>query len=194
MFRLLFIPVVFVMVLIVGFIIAYLVYRKIKQGIHYTVKKGEAFVSEQQQKNKEKEQLETRKQYPELLQKGYESYDELAKTVQSLPQEWKVLLDPLLIQSKQILDEVTYNILEQKNEKPMNSVRSFFHHSLDSQLQFAKKLHDDYHYMSSSQIEKARQNITLFQADLNRHQQTLAKSREMDFDVLMDVIKARLNQ
>jgi len=46
--------------------------------------------------------------------------------------------------------------------------------------------------MSSDEIEKARQNISVFKADLLNHQETLHKVRRFDFDVVMDVIKARL--
>ena len=48
--------------------------------------------------------------------------------------------------------------------------------------------------MTKAEIEKAQQNITLFKSDLLHHQETLHKVRRFDFDVTMDVIKARLKR
>ncbi len=191
MLRFTLIPFVLVIISIVLGIITYFIYRKIKHGVEATYKKGAKLANDQQQKWSKREQ---RKKLPSIVQKGFDDYDALSHEQQLLPQEWKQALEPLLVQTKEILDEVSYELLENNDEKLLNSVRPFFHHSIDALLQFTQKLSNDYKHMSVDQIDKARQNITLFQADLLSHQTTLQKSRRMSFDVLMEVIKARLKK
>ena len=191
MLRFTLIPFVFVITSIVLGFITYFIYQKIKRGIEATYKKGAEIANDQQQKWSKREQ---RKKLPSIVQKGFDDYDSLSHEQQLLPQEWKQALEPLLVQAKEILDEVSYELLENNDEKLLNSVRPFFHHSIDALLQFTQKLSNDYKHMSADQIDKARQNITLFQADLLSHQTILQKSRRMSFDVLMEVIKARLKK
>ena len=191
MLRFTLIPFVFVITSIVLGFITYFIYQKIKRGIEATYKKGAEIANDQQQKWSKREQ---RKKLPSIVQKGFDDYDALSHEQQLLPQEWKQALEPLLVQAKEILDEVSYELLENNDEKLLNSVRPFFHHSIDALLQFTQKLSNDYKHMSADQIDKARQNITLFQADLLSHQTILQKSRRMSFDVLMEVIKARLKK
>lgn len=172
-------------------LIVYFVYRIIKRGITTTYKKGAKLATEQQQKWANKEQ---RKKLPDIVQKGFDDFDRLKKSQSQLPQTWKTQLEPLVIQSKEILDEVAFDCIENESEKALMSIRSFFHHSLDALLQFSQKLNIDHQQMSKVQVEKAERNLVLFKADLSSHLKTLRKTRRLDFDVLMDVIKARLKK
>ncbi len=196
MLRIALFPFVLLILLLLSAIIIWFVYRKIKKGIGYTLKKGAEIASDQQQKWTEKGQ---QKRFPKILQKGFSDYDKIYNTTTNLSKEWELSIMPIVSTAKDILDELAlefegdgaqekYN----KENKKLNSIRGFFIHSLDALLQFVEKLNSDHHKMSVDEIEKARQNITVFKADLLCHQETLHKVRRFDFDVVMDVIKARL--
>ncbi len=200
MLRLALIPFVSIILLLLTSIVIWLVYKKVKKGIGYTLKKGAEIANDQQQKWTEREQ---RKKLPEILQKGFSDYDKIYTTTTSLPEEWHLSLRLIVQKAKDILDEVALEFENSNNNadektkpseqnKKLNSIRSFFIHSLDALLQFVEKLGSDHQKMSVDEIDKARQNINVFKADLLNHQETLHKVRRFDFDVVMDVIKARL--
>ena len=196
MLRLALIPFVLLILLLLSAIVIWFVYKKVKKGIGYTMKKGAEIASDQQQKWTEKEQ---RKKFPDILQKGFSDYDKIYTTTMSLPEEWHLSLMPIVDKAKEILDEVALEFESEdektkasEQNKKLNSIRSFFIHSLDALHQFVEKLSSDHHKMNIDEIDKARQNINVFKADLLSHQETLHKVRRFDFDVVMDVIKARL--
>ncbi len=196
MLRLALIPFVSIILFSLSAIVVWLVYRKVKKAIGYTLKKGAEIASDQQQKWTEKEQ---RKKLPEILQKGFSDYNKIYTTTASLPEEWRLTIMPVVNTAKDILNEIALEFegedgktKSHENNKKLNSLRAFFIHSLDALLQFVEKLSSDHHKMTVGEIEKARQNINVFKADLLNHQETLHKVRRFDFDVVMDVIKARL--
>ncbi len=201
MLRLALIPFISIILFLLTVIIVWFVYKKVKKGIGFTLKKGAEIATEQQQKWTEQEQ---RKRFPDILQKGLSDYNKIYNTTVSLPEEWNVSIMPIVNTAKDILDEVSLEFeggdkyekkakeKPNKENKKLNSIRSFFIHSLDALLQFVEKLKSDHHKMTADEIEKARQNINVFKADLLRHQEILHKVRRFDFDVVMDVIKARL--
>ena len=196
MLRIALFPIVLLILLLLSIIVIWFIYKKVKKGIGYTVKKGAEIANDQQQKWTEKEQ---RKKLPEILLKGFSDYDKIYKTTMSLPEEWRLSIMPIVNKSKDILDEVavefeSFDEHTKSNEqnKKLNSIRSFFIHSLDALLQFVEKLSSDHQKMSTDEIDKARLNINVFKADLLNHQEALHKVRRFDFDVVMDVIKARL--
>ncbi len=196
MLRLALFPFALLILFLLSAIIIWFVYKKVKKGIGYTMEKGAEIASDQQQKWTKKEQ---QKRFPSILQKGFSDYDKIYNTTTSLPKEWELSVMPIVKTAKDILDELALEfegdgVQEKinKENKKLNSVRSFFIHSLDALLQFVEKLKSDHHKMIADEIEKARQNINVFKADLLRHQETLHKVRRFDFDVVMDVIKARL--
>lgn len=191
MLRFALIPLILLILSVIFGVIVFIVYKKIKKGLTTTYKKGADLANEQQKKWADKEQ---RKKLPTTVQKGYENFDNLMKVQGQLPLEWNSLLEPLIIQTKEILDEVAFDCLENNSEKALNSIRSFFRHSLDALLQLSKKLNKDNVQMTENQVEQAQKNIILFSADLQSHQKTLRKGRKLDFDVLMEVIKARLKK
>lgn len=198
MLRFLFVPFILLILVLLTIIFLWFVFKKIRRGIDVSVKKGAEIANDQQQKWTEKGQ---RKKQPEIIQQGYRDYEAIISVVKLLPAHWKVSLEPIVTQSKEILDEVALefkpNSANKKSEhqnKKLNSVRSFFIHSLGALLQFVEKLTSDHGKMTEAEIEKAQQNITVFRADLLQHQETLHKVRRFDFDVVMDVIKARLRR
>ena len=188
MIRLALIPFISLIIFFFSAIVVWFIYRKVKRGIGYTMKKGAEIASEQQKK------------FPEILQKGFSDYEKIVNITTSLPEEWQLSIMPIVNCAKDILDEVALEFegenakskLNQENNKKLNSIRGFFIHSLDALLQFVKKLSSDHYKMTDIEVEKARQNINVFKADLLNHKETLHKVRRFDFDVVMDVIKARL--
>ena len=198
MLRFLFVPFILLILVLLTIIFLWFVFKKIRRGIDVSVKKGAEIANDQQQKWTEKGQ---RKKQPEIIQQGYRDYEAIISVVKLLPAHWKVILEPIAAQSKEILDEVALefkpNSANKKSEhqnKKLNSVRSFFIHSLGALLQFVEKLASDHGKMTEAEIGKAQKNITVFRADLLQHQETLHKVRRFDFDVVMDVIKARLRR
>ena len=196
MLRLTLFPFALLILFLLSAIIIWFVYKKVKKGIGYTMKKGAEIASDQQQKWTEKGQ---QKRFPKILQKGFSDYDKIYNTTASLPKEWESSVMPIVSTAKDILDETALEFegegaqdIPNKENKKLNSIRSFFIHSLDALLQFVDKLSSDHHKMTANEVEKARQNINVFKADLLSHQETLHKVRRFDFDVVMDVIKARL--
>jgi len=180
----------------------YLVYRKVKTVSTKIYKKSVEIASDTHQQWKDKEQ---RKQFPDPLQKGFEHYDEIKSTTKILPQAWQQRINPLNRKCKQLLDEIAFRTVEIDTKSPtddssnnrfntetLTSMRTFFAHTLDAQLQLVKKLQTDVTKMDDSEQQKVIENIALLDADLNHHQTILDKKRKFDFDVLMDVIKARL--
>jgi len=193
MFRFTLIPFILIISALFFGVFSFIVIRKIKKWLSYTIEKGADLANRQQKKWSEKEQ---RKKLPDILQKGFDRFDKLLSSYNNLPNEWKNSLAPIIKQAKEILDEVAEDadISDSTYNKKLNSIRPFFNHTLDALLLFTEKLNMDYTKMDQAQIDKARQNITVFKADLLSHQEKLLKSRRMDFDVLMDVIKARLKK
>lgn len=145
--------------------------------------------SEQQQKwKKQWREREQRKKLPEIIQKAYIKYERLQKQVDNLPGQWKQQLLPLLNECEQILFRVS------SSPEKVDHIRAFFNQSLDALSQLVEKLETDHAFMSDTQTDKVRQNITLIKADLLHHRKKLDKLKRFDFDVVMDVIKARLKQ
>jgi methyl-accepting chemotaxis protein len=165
-----------------------------------TYKKSAELAAEKQQQWKDKE---NKKHLPEMLQKGFDTYADIIQSTDKLPQEWSSQIQPLTSQTKQILDELSFKVASIKDDKNtnqvnakkddiINSMRTFFIHTLDALQQFVDKIAQDAAHMTSEQKAKARENIQILAADLQHHQTILEKKRKFDFDVLMDVIKARL--
>ncbi len=198
MFRFTLFPLIIITSTLLFGLITFFVYRKIKKIVLSTYKKSAALAAEKQQQWKDKG---NRKQFPDMLQKGFEIYDSIAQSVDSLPEDWSTQLKPLTTQAKQILDELAFKVESIKTEKKnteerksdiVNNMRTFFIHTLDALQQFTEKINQDNNHMSTDQITKAKENIIVLAADLDHHQKILDKQRKFDFDVLMDVIKARL--
>ena len=198
MFNLALIPLILIISVVLVTVVGFLVYRKIRRGIEFTLEKSSEFATEQQQKWQIKEK---QKKQPEILQKGLKNYREITNNITYLPNDWQNAFKPLTSIAKSILDEIEdATILEVsesgkiRSPKKLNAVRPFFNHSLKALLQLTQKIKTDYKVMDAEDTEKARQNITVIKADLLRHQKILHKGRKMDFDVAMDVIKARLKE
>ena len=200
MFRFTLFPLIIIISSLLFGLITFFVYRKIKKIVSSTYKKSAELAAEKQQQWKDKG---NRKQFPDMLQKGFETYDSIAQSVENLPEDWSIQLKPLTTQAKRILDELAFKVESIKTEKKnaeerksdiVNNMRTFFIHTLDALQQFAEKINQDNNHMSSDQITKAKENINVLAADLDHHQKILDKQRKFDFDVLMDVIKARLKK
>ncbi len=198
MLNLALIPLILIISTIIILIGGYIVYRKVRRGIAFTIEKSAEFASEQQQKWDVKEK---QKKHPEILQKGLKTYSNLTENINHLPENWQNALEPLSQIARNILDEVEDEAALEasasagiQTSKKLNAVRAFFNHSLKALQQLTQKIRTDYKAMDAEDTEKARQSITVIKADLLRHQRTLHKGRKMDFDVAMDVIKARLKK
>ena len=204
MFNLALIPLILIVSILLIIIVSYLIYKKIRRGIEFTVKKSTEFANDQQKKWEKKDKQE---QQPDILRKGFKTYNDIIITVKLLPIEWKSVLEPLTAIAKSILDVVeddsvmaSSSVAESFSTKSVhtptkiNRIRPFFNHSLNALLQFTQKINTDYKTMDNKDHEKARQNLNIIKADLLSHQKTLNNARKMDFDVTMDVIKARLKK
>lgn len=205
MYQLLILPFILLIASVfIGFFV-YFLYQKIKQTTLSVYNKSVEIASETHQQWKRKEQ---RKTLPAVLQKGFDDYDQISAISVQLPNEWKSRIEPLTQQAKQILDEISYRIIdmdaqdkktaaEKKKQSSiktdtLESMRTFFIHTMDALSQFVTKIHSDSQQMNQQEIDKAISNIQLLDNDLKHHQALLDKKRKFDFDVLMDVIKARL--
>ncbi len=197
-----FIPIVLLITAIFLGVVVWLVYKKLKKGVSDSIKKGAEIATEQQEKWVEKGQ---RKKLPSTLQKGFDDYDRMKSLVADLPEAWEHPLQPIIKSAKEVLDEVAFEYISEdssssnssnnpRQDKKLNSIRSFFHHSLTALLQLVEKLSTDHAKMNAGEIQKAQENIAILKADLQNHQETLHKVRRFDFDVVMDVIKARLKK
>ena len=204
MFNLALIPLFLSVSILLIIIVSYLVYKKIRRGIEFTVKKSTEFASDQQKKWEKKGKQE---QQPDILRKGLKTYSDIIIMVKLLPIEWKSVLEPLTAIAKSILDEVeddsvlvsssaaeSFSTESVHTPTKLNRIRPFFNHSLNALLQFTQKINTDYKTMDNKDHEKARQNLNIIKADLLSHQKTLNNARKMDFDITMDVIKARLKK
>ncbi|GAA0399241.1 hypothetical protein GCM10009133_05050 [Cocleimonas flava] len=200
MFRFTLFPLLIIFGTLLFGLVSYFVYRKIKKVLVSTYKKSAELAAEKQQQWKDKE---NKKHLPEMLQKGFDTYAEIIQSTDKLPQEWSSQMQPLTSQAKQILDDLSFKVASIKDDKNTNQVnakkddlinnmRTFFIHTLDALQQFVDKIAQDAAHMTSEQQAKARENIQILAADLQHHQTILEKKRKFDFDVLMDVIKARL--
>ena len=200
MFRFTLFPLIIIISSLLLGLITFFVYRKIKKIVSSTYKKSAELAAEKQQQWKDKG---NRKQFPDMLQKGFETYDNIAQSVDNLPVDWSTQLKPLTVQAKQILDELAFKVESVKTDKKntedkkgdiVNNMRTFFIHTLDALQQFVDKINQDNNHMSAEQVTRAKENISVLAADLDHHQKLLDKQRKFDFDVLMDVIKARLKK
>jgi len=108
MLRFTLIPLILLVLSIIFGVISYFVYKKIKKGVRATYRKGAEIANAQQKKWLDKEQ---RKKLPDIVQKGYENFENLQKQQGQLPVKWKILLEPLIVQAKEILDEVTFECI-----------------------------------------------------------------------------------
>lgn len=193
MFRLTIIPLIFLFGGIFVSFFAYYVYRKIKNGVAYTYKKSTEISSEYMEKWRDQEQ---RKKLPRIVQDGFDDYQTIADTIDRLPPVWQLKLMPVKQKSHSLLAEISQNLLDDESfeRSGLNSVRSFFNHSLDALKQLTQKLLSEYQTLNERDADKVKENIKLIYDDLLRHEKILKKSRKFDFDVLMDVIKARLKR
>ncbi|MEE9327808.1 MAG: hypothetical protein V3U71_10995 [Cocleimonas sp.] len=194
MLRLAFFPVIVLIVTIVLAVLAFYIFRKLRRGVKVTFKKGADIANEQQQKWQEnREQKEHRKKQPEIVQKGFRDLDKIEKAAQKLPIKWSTLTCPLIEDCQIILEDLTSEH-PTISESKVNSIRTFFNHTLDALYQFIEKINTDHQQMTADEIEKAQENISIIKADLSYHKKIIHKKRKLDFDVLMDVIKARLKR
>jgi len=198
MFRFTLFPILIIFGTLLFGLVSYFIYRKIKNIIRSAYEKSAALAAEKQQQWKDKE---NKKHFPQMLQKGFETYDNISQTADKLPNEWSLQLQPLTTQTKQILDELAFKVASinedkknanDKKDDVINSMRTFFIHTLDALQQFIEKIAQDANHMTAEQKSKAEENIQVLMADLAHHQKILDNKRKFDFDVLMDVIKARL--
>ncbi len=193
MFRLLLLPLLFLTSTLVVVVFGYYLLKKIISWVKLGYKKGADLVAQRQRNRTQKEQLQ---KLPEIVQKGFDDYRHLEASLTELPKEWKTVLTPVVELAQQILDEVILELSKNNSgfNNELNRIRPFFNHSLDALSQFSQKLAKDHRHMNNDLIDKAHQNITLFKADLLRHQETLHKGKQQDFDILMDVTKERLKK
>jgi phosphoribosyl-ATP pyrophosphohydrolase len=192
--RLAFFPIVLIVIAIVLAVLAFYIIRKLRRGVKITFKKGADIANEQQQKwQQNRDQKEHRKKQPEIVQKGFRDFDEIEKAAKKLPSKWKLLTSPLIEDCQVILDDLTAD-QDTISESKVNSIRTFFNHTLDALYQFIEKINTDHQQMTIDEIEKAQENISIIKADLLYHKKIIHKKRKLDFDVLMDVIKARLKR
>ena len=187
----LFIPFILFICLILFIVIAFLIYRKIKRGLKYTYDKSTEFSEQYREKLRSKEQ---RNKLPKIVQKGLDDFQVIEKTIEQLPAIWQLKLLPLKQKSNSLLNEISHHLIsdESLERSRLNSVRSFFNHSLDALKQLTQKLLSDHKSLTELETEKAKENIQIIYKDLLRQEKILHKSRKFDFDVVMDVIKARL--
>ncbi len=164
-------------------VVSVFLYRVIKGSLSHAVKKGSEIASEQQQKWAEREQ---RKKLPAIIQKAYQQMDSIQKNLDALPDQWRLPLSPVVEQTQDILYKVS------SSPDKTDQIRRFFNQTLGALQQLVEKLKTDHAFMDAAQTDKARQNITVLKADLIQHQQKMDKLKRFDFDVVMDVIKARL--
>ena len=191
MFTLAFIPFIFFFGLIIFTLITYLIYRKIKRGVKYTYDKSSKLSSQYMDNWRSKEQI---KKLPIIVQKGFDDFKVIDASINKLPPLWQLKLLPLKQKSNQLLAEISQQLIEDESfeRAKLNSLRSFFNHSLDAFKQFSLKLVSDHQTLTVAETERAKENIKVIYNDLLHHEKVLHKSRKFDFDVLMDVIKARL--
>ena len=164
--------------------IAYLAYRKVRNGISTAWDKSVEVANDQQERWKRREQFKT---LPEFLQKAHRQSEQVEEDTEQLPVEWRTLLDPLNQAMQHILSTTT------NDTKRADSVRSFYNTSLPAYASFVAKLRTDHSQLAEDEIEKAKANIAVFKEDFARYDEGIQSARRFDFDVLMDVIKTRLN-
>lgn len=191
MFKFALIPLFFLFGGIFFSLFAYIVYRKIKRGVKYTYDKSAEISSEFWDKRRHQEQ---RKKLPTIVQKGFDDYTVIEDIIAELPPVWQLKLMPLKQKSFALINEISHHLLHDESfeRTKFNSVRSFFNHNLDALKQLTQKLKSHHSNLSNEDSDKVRENIKLIYKDMLRHERTLHKSSKFDFDVVMDVIKARL--
>ena len=191
MFRFTLIPLILLFGGIIFSLISYAVYRKIKSGVKYTYDKSAEISSQYMDKWRSKEQ---RKKLPEIVQTGFDDFKIIEDSINKLPPVWQLKLIPLKQKSNQLLSEISQHLIDDEDfeRSKLSSLRSFFNHSLDALKQFTQKLLSDHKKLSDAETERAKENIKVIYKDLLHHEKILHKKRKFEFDVLMDVIKARL--
>jgi len=193
MFRFTIIPLILLFGGIFFSFIGYYIYRKIKRGVKYTYDKSAELSSEYLDKWRN---LEQRKKLPTIVQNGLDDFQVIEKTIDKLPAIWQLKLIPLKQKSESLLNEISHNLINDESfeRSRFSSVRSFFNHSLDALKQLSLKLQSHHEALSDADSDKVKENIKLIYKDLLHHEKILHKSRKFDFDVLMEVIKARLKK
>jgi len=191
MFRFTLIPLILLFGGMIFSLIGYLIYHKIKRSVKYTYDKSTEISSQFMDKWRSKEQ---RKKLPKIVQTGFDDYLIIENTINQLPPVWQLKLLPLKQKSNKLLLEISHHLTNDEafERTKLNSVRSFFNHSLDALKQFTQKLLSDHETLSDAESQRAKENIILIYNDLIHHEKILRKKRKFEFDVLMDVIKARL--
>ena len=191
MFRFTLIPLILLFGGIIFSLIGFVVYRKIKRGVKYTYDKSTEISSQYMEKWRSQEQ---RKKLPEIVQIGFDDYQIIEQSISQLPPVWQLKLLPLKQKSNQLLSEISQHLIDDEDfeRSKLTSLRSFFNHSLDALKQFSQKLLSDHKSLSEEETQRAKENINVIYKDLLHHEKILHKKRKFEFDVLMDVIKARL--
>jgi len=139
--------------------------------IYRKIKKGITFTIDKSSEissqfiNKLKNQ-EERKTLPKIVQTGFDDFENIEASIKQLPPTWQLKLLPLKI----------------------------FIHTLDAFKQFAQKLQTNHALLTNEETKKAEENIQVIYDDLLHHETLMQNKRKFEFDVLMDVIKARLKK
>jgi len=191
MFKLTLIPLFFIFGGIIFSLLGFYLYRKVKRGIKYTYNKSNELSSHYIDKWRSQEQ---RKKLPDIVQKGFDDYQVIEDAIKQLPPVWQLKLIPLRKKSHELLLTISQHLIEDENfeRSKLSSLRSFFNQSLDAFKQFSLKLLSDHDSLTKAEQQRAKDNIQLIYNDILKHENKLKDKRKLDFDILMDVIKARL--
>lgn len=173
--------------LISTFILAILTYFtwKLVKWLRVIMKQGEGALENQKEYWRWKR---SRKGKPDYYLKGDEVYSRIRVLRKKLPRSW--------LNEMQVMTDMSDRLfgLAQESEDHGKSFRRFFTVTLPAMESFMKALVEDSSVMEESEEAMARENIAVFERDLQVYFDKGGSSRRLNFHILMEVIKQRLRR
>lgn len=177
--------IIFILCIIAVVFLLRSLWQKFTGAITQVLDKVSKVASEQKQKWKQREQ---RKKLSVEIQHLILTYEKLYELNDELSEKWQVSLVPVYAALRDIVHVLS------AAPKKVNKVRGLFSVSMPALEKFIETVKTDQHFMDVEETKKAQQNIDVITKDLLEHERVLQRSRRLDFDVLMDVIKVRLKK
>lgn len=130
----------------------------------------------------------SRRGKPGFYLKGHEVYSRIKALRRQLPESWQREMLPMLDMSDELF------ALAQRVEDHGQSFRRFFTVTLPAMESFAAALVEEGLVIKGAEEAMAKENIGVFERDLEVYLDKGSASRRLNFHILMEVIKQRLRR
>lgn len=146
---------------------------------------GNDYVGQQRQ---DWERRQAEKELPDFLVAGIRRMEAIEQLSDKASNKWQLMLRPVVKQAQDVVD------LGAARPEQAEMARSFFTVTLAAMEDFVQALADDHGLMQDAEEEKAKQSLEVLSGDIQKYKAKLESKRRFDLQVMMEVLKQRLNK